>query len=286
MFIPRKILERKLIQLLFDDIGQGDVTSGAVIPGNLIVEAEVIAKEEGLVAGIEEAIILAELLGLTVTTKVADGNKIAKNQILLKIFGDAQIILSVERTILNLLSRMSGIATITNSLIMQINKAKLKTRLAATRKTVPGLNYFDKKAVFIGGGDTHRMNLADMVLVKDNHISIVGDLQQAIEKAKNCVSFSKKIEVEINEISDVIVAARAGVDIIMLDNFSPEKIKKAVNLLKKEGYFGKLLLEASGGITFKNFMTYALTQIDIISLGALTHNVKSLDITLKIIKRN
>ena len=165
MFIPRKILERKLIQLLIDDIGQGDVTSGAVIPGNLIVEAEVIAKEEGLVAGIEEAIILAELLGLTVTTKVTDGTKIVKNQILLKIFGDAQIILSVERTILNLLSRMSGIATITNSLIMQINKAKLKTRVAATRKTVPGLNYFDKKAVFIGGGDTHRMNLADMVLV-------------------------------------------------------------------------------------------------------------------------
>ena len=286
MYIPRKILEAKLIQLLADDIGQGDVTSGAVIPACLNVEAEIIARDSGVVAGIEEATILSEILGLKVTTKVIDGKKIIKNQILMVVVGDAQLILSVERTILNLLSRMSGIATTTNYLVTKLSKAKLKTRLAATRKTVPGLNYFDKKAVLIGGGDPHRMNLADMVLVKDNHITLIGTVQEAVKKAKSKVSFSKKIEVEVTKISDVLVAAKSGADIIMLDNFSPKKINEAINLIKKEGYFGKILFEASGGITIKNFLTYASTQVDIISLGALTHSVKPLDITLKIIKRN
>ena len=286
MYIPRKILEAKLIQLLADDIGQGDVTSGAVIPACLNVEAEIIARDSGVVAGIEEATILSEILGLKVTTKVIDGKKIIKNQILMVVVGDAQLILSVERTILNLLSRMSGIATTTNYLVTKLSKAKLKTRLAATRKTVPGLNYFDKKAVLIGGGDPHRMNLADMVLVKDNHITLIGTVQEAVKKAKSKVSFSKKIEVEVTKISDVLVAAKSGADIIMLDNFSPKKVNEAINLIKKEGYFGKILFEASGGITIKNFLTYASTQVDIISLGALTHSVKPLDITLKIIKRN
>ena len=286
MYIPRKILEAKLIQLLVDDIGQGDVTSGAVIPACLNVEAEIIARDSGVVAGIEEAVILSEILGLKVTTKVIDGNKIIKNQILMIVIGDAQLILSVERTILNLLSRMSGIATTTNCLVTKLSKAKLKTRLAATRKTVPGLNYFDKKAVLIGGGDPHRMNLADMVLVKDNHITLLGTVQEAVKKAKSKVSFSKKIEVEVNKISDVLVAAKSGADIIMLDNFSPKKVNEAINLIKKEGYFGKILLEASGGITIENFLIYASTQVDIISLGELTHSVKPLDINLKIIKRN
>ena len=286
MYIPRKILETKLIQLLADDIGQGDVTSGAVIPAYLNVEAEIIARDSGVVAGIEEASILSEILGLKVTTKVIDGNKIVKNQILMIIAGEAQLILSVERTILNLLSRMSGIATTTTCLVAKLSKAKLKTRLAATRKTVPGLNYFDKKAVLIGGGDPHRMNLADMVLVKDNHITLIGNVQEAVKKAKRNVSFSKKIEVEVTKISDVLDAAKSGADIIMLDNFSPKKVNEAINLIKKEGYYGKILLEVSGGITIENFLTYASTQVDIISLGALTHSVKPLDINLKIIKRN
>lgn len=286
MFVPRKILEVKLIQLLADDIGQGDVTSGAIIPANLDVEAEIIAKEVGVAAGIEEIAILAQILGLRVANYVSDGNNFVKNQVIMKIFGDAQLILSAERTILNLISRMSGIATTTSRLIKNITDAKLKTMIAATRKTVPGLNYFDKKAVFIGGGDTHRMNLTDMILIKDNHIAVAGNLGNAIRKAKKHVSFSKKIEVEVTGISDVLLAARAGVGIIMLDNFSPKKINEAIALLKKEGFFGKLLLEASGGITFENLLDYASTKVDIISLGALTHSVKSLDMALKIVKKN
>jgi nicotinate-nucleotide pyrophosphorylase (carboxylating) len=286
MFMPRKVLEGKLVQLLADDIGLGDITSGGIIPANMNLEAEVIAKETGLAAGIEEVTILANILGLKVTNVVSDGENFIKNQKIMRIFGDVRLILSSERTILNLLSRMSGIATATNRLINKLNEVKLKTKLAATRKTVPGMNYFDKKAVLIGGGDTHRMNLTDMILIKNNHITIVGNLQKAIEQAKNRASFTKKIEVEVTEINDVIIAARAGVDIIMLDNFSPKKINEAIKLLKKENYFGKLLLEASGGINFDNFLEYAYTQVDIISLGVLTHSVKSLDMALKIIKRN
>lgn len=283
MFIPKKILEWSLLRLLADDIGQGDLTSGLIIPEKLQVEAKIIAKEGGLAAGIEEVTILGQLLDLKVVYAVSDGKEFEKNQIIIKIFGKAQNILSAERTMLNLLSRMSGIATTTNKLVKKINDSKLKTRIAATRKTIPGLNYFDKKAVVIGGGDSHRMNLTDMILIKDNHIAIMGNLQNAIEKAKNNASFSKKIEVEVKKIEDVLIAAKAGVDIIMLDNFSPEKINEAIDLLKTKGYLGNLILEASGGITFENVLDYASTQVDIISIGALTHSVKSLDMSLKII---
>jgi nicotinate-nucleotide pyrophosphorylase (carboxylating) len=283
MFIPRKILEGRLLRILADDIGYGDLTSALLIPEKLHVEANIIVKEGGLAAGIEEVTILGQLLGLNVVNTVSDGKEFEKNQIIIKIFGNAQVILSAERTMLNLLSRMSGIATTTNKLVKKINDSKYKTRIAATRKTIPGLNYFDKKAIVIGGGDSHRMNLADMILIKDNHIAIIGNLQNAIEKARNNASFSKKIEVEVNKIEDVLIAARAGVDIIMLDNFSPEKINEAIDLLKTEGYFGKVILEASGGINFENLLDYASTQVDIISMGALTHSVKSLDMSLKII---
>ncbi len=170
MFVPRRIVEEKLKQILADDIGQGDVTAAAVIPANLTVKAEVIAKEDGVAAGIEEATFLAEYLGLTVKAKVADGEKIKNKQVLIQISGDAQTILSVERTMLNLLSRMSGIATKTRSLTEKLEKANVKAKIAATRKSAPGLLYFDKKAVSIGGGDPHRLHLDDMVLIKDNHL--------------------------------------------------------------------------------------------------------------------
>ena len=285
MFIPRKILEKKLLQLVIEDIGQGDLTSSVILPKNLDAKAEIITKEDGLVAGIEEAIILVEYLDLKLLNHVLDGSKISKNQIIMSFSGNAKTILSIERTMLNLLARMSGIATITNSLIKKLQASRLHTKLAATRKTVPGLNYFDKKAVFIGGGDTHRMNLTDMVLIKDNHIALAGNIHEAIRRAKNQASFSKKIEVEVTKINDVIIAARAGVDVIMLDNFSIKDIKETVSLLKKAGFYGKMLLEASGGINFTNFLDYANTEVDIISLGSLTHSVESLDMALKI-KRN
>jgi nicotinate-nucleotide pyrophosphorylase (carboxylating) len=284
MFIPRKVLEEKLTQFLAEDVGQGDVTSVAVVPVGLAVEAVVVAKEVGVAAGIEEVGVLAESLGLSVKTKVADGAELAKGQIILKVSGDAQTILSAERTMLNLLSRMSGIATTTRRLTEKLKKAKATAKVAATRKTAPGLGYFDKKAVLIGGGDPHRLRLDDMVLVKDNHIAIAGSIKNAVKKAKQNVSFSKKIEAEVTSVADALKAAEAGADIVMLDNFSPKQIREAVKALKKAGFFGKVLLEVSGGITEENLLEYASAQVGIISMGALTHSVKTLDISLEVTK--
>jgi nicotinate-nucleotide pyrophosphorylase (carboxylating) len=281
MFVPKRIVEEKLRQILSDDIGQGDVTAAAVIPANLIVKAEVIAKEQGVAAGIEEAVFIAEYLGLMVKAKVVDGEKIKDKQVLIQISGDAQTILSLERTMLNLLSRMSGIATKTRMLTERLENAKLKTKIAATRKSAPGLLYFDKKAVVIGGGDPHRLHLDDMVLIKDNHLAIVGSVKEAVKKAKAYGSFTKKIEVEVTCIKDALKAAEVGADIIMLDNFSPKQAKEAGKAIKEAG-FGKILIEVSGNITSDNLLEYAAAQVDIISLGELTHSIKALDISLEI----
>jgi nicotinate-nucleotide pyrophosphorylase (carboxylating) len=285
MFIPRKILEQKLLQLLNGDVGQGDVTAAAVIPPKVKAEAVVIAKETGTVAGIEEVVILSEALGLKAKAEVADGEKIKKAQTLIHVSGDAQTILSAERTMLNLLSRMSGIATATRHLVEQIGKAGSKTRIAATRKTALGLSIFDKKAVVIGGGDPHRLHLDDMILIKDNYLAIIGDVEAAVKKAKQRASFSKKIEVEVTRSPDVLVAAKAGADIVMLDNFSPKQVATAVKGLEKAGLRGKVLLEASGGITMENALDYASSGVDILSMGELTHSVKALDVSLEIIKK-
>jgi len=280
--MPRKVLEEKLKQILAEDIGQGDVTTAAVVPSGVTAEAAVIAKEAGIAAGIEETVILAESLGLKVKTEVADGEEIKNRQVIMKISGDARTILSVERTMLNLLARMSGIATTTRKLTEKLKKAKAKAKIAATRKTAPGLLYFDKKAVLIGGGDPHRLHLDDMILVKDNHIAVVGSIENAVKRARQNASFSKKIEVEVSKVTDALKAAEAGADIIMLDNFSPKQAKETIELLKKAGFFGKILLEASGGITEENLLEYAATQVNIISLGELTHSARALNVSLEI----
>lgn len=280
--MPRKLVEEKLRQLLAEDVGLGDVTVSAVIPRNLIVMADVVAKAEGIVAGIGEATILAQSLGLTVTTHVSDGDAVHNKEVLLKIQGDAQTILAAERTLLNLLSRMSGIATKTHTLSQTLTNAGVKAKIAATRKTAPGLLYFDKKAVIVGGGDPHRLHLDDMVLIKDNHLAIVGGVEEAVKRAKANVSFSKKIEVEVTTVQDALKAASAGADIVMLDNFSPPQAAQAAAALRKAG-FERVLLEVSGGITAQNLLDYAKAEVDIISMGELTHSVKALDISLEII---
>jgi len=282
MFLPRKLLEEKLQKMLAEDVGQGDITTASIVPENCTAEAKVMVKEPGIAAGIEEAKILLESLGLKVKASVTDGEKIKAKQVLMEILGDARTILSVERTLLNLLSRMSGIATTTRKLVENINKAGLKTKVACTRKTAPGLLYFDKKAVLVGGGDAHRLHLDDMVLVKGNHIAVAGSLEDAIKKVRENVSFSKRVEVEVTNIEDALAAAKAEVEIIMLDNFSPEQTVRTVKLLKKAGFLEKVLLEASGGITTENIMGFASTGVDIVSLGEITDSARALDLSLEI----
>jgi nicotinate-nucleotide pyrophosphorylase (carboxylating) len=282
MFVPRKILEEKLKQMLAEDIGQGDVTVSTVIPAGLEVKAQVIAKQAGVAAGIEEATILGQCLGLNIKGSVLDGQTIQDQQVLLELNGDAQTILSVERTMLNVISRMSGIATTTQRLIQKINQKNLKTRIASTRKSAPGLLYFDKKAVLIGGGEIHRLHLDDMILIKDNHIAILGSAEQAVKIAKQKVSFAKKIEVEVTSLHEAVKAAEAGADIVMLDNFFPDKVKQTIKALEATGFLGKVLIEVSGGITEENFLDYAAVNVDIISLGSITHSVKALNVSLEV----
>lgn len=281
MFMPRKLMEEKLKQLLAEDVGQGDVTSEAVVPAGLKIEAVVLAKQAGVAAGIEEITIFMESLGLSVKAEVADGDEIRSGSVILNISGNARAILSAERTMLNLLSRMSGIATATRKLTEKLRKANLTAKVAATRKTVPGLQYFDKKAVLVGGGDPHRLRLDDMILLKDNHLAVARSIANAVKKAK-AASVNKKIEVEVTSIEDALKAAEAGADIVMLDNFSPRQVRKAVEALKKAGFFRKILLEVSGGITEQNLMEYASAQVDVISMGALTHSAKALNISLEV----
>ena len=284
MFLPRKIIEEKLYEFLKEDLGQGDVTTSILIPDGTRVEAEIIAKESGVIAGIEEAKILLEGLGVKVEAKIKDGQKISSGKTIMKLEGDAKTILAAERTVLNLISRMSGIATQTNKIIRKVRAAGYRTIIACTRKTAPGLEYFDKKAVWLGGGDPHRLHLDDMILIKDNHIAIIGNVREAIKIARRKASFSKKVEVEVSSVNEAVEAAKAGADIIMLDNFTPKKVREAIKRLDAEGIRDKLLIEASGGVSEKNLLEFASAGVDIISLGILTHDVKALDLSMEIKK--
>jgi nicotinate-nucleotide pyrophosphorylase (carboxylating) len=281
-FLPKKLLEEQLHRFLREDLGHGDITTSAVIPANVIVEAEILAKQTGVVGGIEEAIVLCRSVELVGTALVDDGERVKSRTPLIHVRGDARTILSVERTLVNLLSRMSGIATATRGLVDKVERQGYNVRVACTRKVAPGLAYFDKKAVLVGGGDTHRFNLNDLVLIKDNHIKIVGSVKDAVEKARATVSFSKKVEVEVGTLPEALEAAEAGADIVMLDNFSPVDTKKTILALTKKGLRNKVLVEASGGITETNIIEYASANVDIISVGRITHSAPAFDISLEI----
>lgn len=283
-FLPRKILKEKISKFLEEDLGQGDITTLLTVPSGTIVEAEIVAKESAVIAGIEEILTLLESFGFQVRVLVSDGSRVEGKATVLKIVGDARTLLSIERTLLNLLTRMSGIATATSRLIEKVRRAGYKTRIACTRKVAPGLLYFDKRAVMLGGGDTHRLHLDDLVIVKDNHLMVVGDVGEAVKSVREAVSFSKKIEIEVSSDNEALEAAKAGADIVMLDNFFPQQIKNTMVLLDREGLRSKVLIEASGGINEQNILEFAATGVDILSLGEITDSVKALDMSLEVVK--
>ena len=266
--------KKQLLQFLAEDIGSGDITS-ALLPKKKI-SVKIISRENAIVAGTVYAKGIFKLKGCNVKIVRKDGSKIEPNQAVMTISGDAGKILTCERTALNILTRMSGIATQTNKLVKKI---PTKTKLYATRKTAPGLRYFDKEAVEIGGGKRHRLRLDEMVMIKDNHIAIEGSLLSLIKKAKKKY---KKFEVEVENTSDAVLAAKEGATIIMLDNFSPTQIKKTVQVLRNQRLRNKVMLEASGGINSRNIMKYGKTGVDIISVGSITNSVKGIDMSLEI----
>jgi nicotinate-nucleotide pyrophosphorylase (carboxylating) len=266
--------KKQLSQFLAEDIGKGDITSNLLSKKKITVK--IISRENAIVAGASYAKEIFKLKGCSSKILKKDGSKIKPNQTIMIISGNAGNILTCERTALNLLTRMSGIATQTNNLVKKIPK---KTKLYATRKTAPGLRYFDKEAVEIGGGKKHRLTLDEMVMIKDNHIAISESLLSLIKKTKKKY---KKFEVEVENTSDAILAAKEGATIIMLDNFTPAQIKKTIQTLKNQKLRKTILLEASGGITSKNISKYGQTEVDIISVGSITNSVKGIDMSLEI----
>ncbi len=282
--LPKVLLQEKLSEFLKEDAGMGDVTAEAIAPPGLITKAQIIAKENCVVAGLSEVELLFKMLDVKVIKSVNDGDEVKQGRVVAEIVGEGRTILTAERTALNILTRMSGIATTTRMLLKLVKRHRQDLRIAATRKTAPGLRYFDKKAVEIGGGDPHRYRLDDAVLIKDNHIAVAGGVEEAIERARSATSFTKKIEVEVKKPEEALKTARLEVDIIMFDNMTPMEVKESIEILKKSGLRDKVLIEVSGGVTEENITEYAETEPDIISIGALTHSVKSVDMSLEIVK--
>lgn len=271
------IVDKIIRNALEEDMPYGDITTDMLIDPTEISRAVFITKEDGVVAGLDVAGRVFEILDNKVifTKIVQDGQKVEKGSILAEVTGNTAALLKGERTALNLLQRLSGIATRTNEFIRRVEG--LDVKIVDTRKTTPGLRILEKYAVRMGGGVNHRYSLSDGVLIKDNHIAAAGSIKNAVEVARKKLPHTMKIEVETETIEQVKEALEAGADIIMLDNMSIEMMKEAVKLINK-----KVLVEASGNVTLENVREVAQTGVDIISSGSLTHSVKALDISMRI----
>lgn len=265
---------------LAEDVGDGDHTSLATIPAAAQGKAKLLVKEAGVLAGVELALQIFTTVDaeLRVDVLLKDGAHIQPGDIILYVEGSAQSILKAERLVLNCMQRMCGIATKTNQIVQLVKSSGVK--LLDTRKTTPGMRYLEKWAVRIGGGVNHRFGLYDMILIKDNHVDYAGGIKQAIKEARQYLTdHNRKLQIEIEvrnlkELQEVI--DEGGADRILLDNFTINELKEAVQLIDK-----RFITEASGGITLENIADYATTGVDYISSGALTHSVKSLDLSLK-----
>ena len=262
---------------LLEDINYVDVTTDYLVDDNATTTAKFIAKDEGVLAGIKVAMRVFELLDDKVEYEVFinDGQKVKKGDIIAKMTGKTKALLKGERTALNLVQHMSGIATQTNKCVELVKGTKAS--IADTRKTLPGLRPIQKYSVVAGGGRNHRYNLSDCAMLKDNHIDAYGSLTNAVKALREKIGHTTKIEVEVRDFKELNEAINIGADIIMLDNMSCEKMAEAVKITN-----GRALLEASGNVTLDNIRDVALTGVDIISLGALTHSVKCFDISMKI----
>ncbi|MCI9077890.1 MAG: carboxylating nicotinate-nucleotide diphosphorylase [Lachnospiraceae bacterium] len=268
--------DRYIRMALEEDITSGDISTSCVMPVYQKGQAELICKQDGIIAGLGVFKRVFEMLDSTVEfdMRVKEGSKVKNGELMAVVTGDIRALLSGERTALNFLQRMSGIATYTNSIVQLLEGSK--TTLLDTRKTTPNMRIFEKYAVKAGGGSNHRYNLSDGVMLKDNHIGAAGSITKAVQMAKANVSFVHKIEVETENLDMVREAVEAGADIIMLDNMSPEEMKEAVKIID-----GRALTECSGNVTKENIKNIIDIGVDFVSSGALTHSAPILDISLK-----
>lgn len=282
--IPDSYLIPLIERAFNEDIGDGDHSSLSCIDEKVYSEANLLVKENGIIAGVDIASKVAKFYSheLSLNIYIKDGSKVNPGDIVFKISGPQRDILAVERTMLNFMQRMSGIATQTNIYVQKISD--LKTKILDTRKTTPGLRLIEKEAVRIGGGYNHRLGLYDMIMLKDNHIDYAGGIQKAIRSANDYLqknNLNLKIEIEVRNLDELKQVLEVGhIHRIMLDNFNIENTRKAVELIN-----GKYETESSGGITIDTIRSYAECGVDYISVGALTHHIKSLDLSLKAIKK-
>lgn len=275
MKLYKKELDRIISEALREDIGTGDVTTNLIIPRTTVSEAFMIAKADGLIAGLPIARAVFKKLDNKIIWKslVKEGEHVSTGTEIVRLKGSHRALLTGERTALNFLQRISGIATAASKYVEKLEG--LNTVILDTRKTAPGLRMLDKYGVKMGGGTNHRIGLYDMVLIKDNHIKAAGGIIEAVMQIKNNLTKKIKIEVEVTNLDEVMFALKAGADIIMLDNMSLKQMKEAVNLID-----GKVKVEASGGVNLNSVRAIAETGVDFISVGELTHSVKALDINM------
>lgn len=279
MLLNMKLLDEIVERALMEDVGTGDVTTLSTVPADATTEGYIYAKENGVLAGIFVARRIFQILdsGIKFENRKDDGDQIANSDILAVVSGSARAILTGERVALNLLQRMSGIATRTDRFSELLKD--YKTKVVDTRKTLPGLRMLEKYAVRVGGGKNHRFGLYDGVLIKDNHIKVAGGVKNAVALARGEAPHTMKIEVEVENLAGVSEALEAGADIIMLDNMDPAAVEEAVKIINR-----RALVEVSGGICEDKVVEYAKAGVDLISVGALTHSVKALDISLDVQK--
>ena len=265
-----------LSRFLEEDIGSGDITTELFVP-DVQGNAEIVCEEDAVVAGLEEAVQIFDLLDAKMELLVEDGSKVKNGTKIAKISGPVKGILTAERTALNIIMRMSGIATATRNILDDCRTVNENIVIAGTRKTIPGFRKFEKKAIVLGGGHPHRFGLYDMILIKDNHIQAAGGVAKAMEIAKNS---PRRVEIEVETIDDAAIAAENGADIIMIDNSSLKETKAMYNRIKSIN--PEILVEISGGITEKTVKDYVLCA-DIISIGALTHSVRAVHFSLDLL---
>jgi nicotinate-nucleotide pyrophosphorylase (carboxylating) len=274
-------IDKILLNALHEDIGNGDITTSAIIPEGHISTAEMIAKEALVLAGLPFAERTFQLIDGSVKFRSLkkDGSRVKARTVVAKISGRTASLLKAERVALNVLQRCSGIATLTNKYVGQIKGTQVK--ITDTRKTAPGLRLFDKYAVRTGGGHNHRYGLFDGVLIKDNHIVAAGGVGKAVRLARSKAQHLLKVEVEVKNIREVKEALSAGADVIMLDNMNVDMMKKAVNIIRRKST--EVSIEASGNVTLENVRSIAETGVDIISVGSLTHSAPAADISMNIV---
>jgi nicotinate-nucleotide pyrophosphorylase (carboxylating) len=281
-------LERRnsILRFLEEDIGSGDITSSSIVPTNKIISAVILCNDlnEAVTCGLHDAEVVFELCNCEAHPLMNDGSIVRKGDAVMQIRGDARSVLKAERTALNLIMRMSGIATLTRRFVNLVERCNPKVRITGTRKTAPGLRYFDKKAIKTGGGYPHRMRLDEMVMIKDNHLAVTDSIEYSIRTAKSKVGSAVRIECEVRNTEEAILAAKAGANVIMFDNFIPSEAESGIKAIREFGKFNDIEIELSGGITLSNIVDYAKAQPDLISVGQLTHSPAAVDYSLEIVK--